>query len=71
MQCFSTLGDNCLLSGVLGHLSVLEDRARKLKTPPQSRLMELKDKVKALKIQRDQLMIELEMHEVTQRHNSA
>lgn len=66
------LRDTCLFSGVLGHLSVLEDQARKRKIPQQSRLKELKGKVEALKMQRDHLMVELEIHKVPQRQlNSA
>lgn len=72
MGCSSLLIDNyCSSSGVLGHLSVLEDQARKRKTPQQGRLKELKDKVEALKIQRDRLVAEIEIHKVLQRKSSS
>lgn len=59
-------GRICASAGVLGHLSLLEVQARSRKTRPQqqSRAKELKAKVDALTIQRDQLKAEIETHEV-------
>lgn len=72
MGCSSLLLDNyCSSLGVLGRLSVLEDQARKRKVPQQGRLKELKDKVEALKIQRDRLVAEIEIHKVLQRRSSS
>lgn len=56
----------CSSAGVLGHLSLLEVQVRRRKTQPQqqSRVKELKAKVEALTIQRDQLKAEIETHKV-------
>ncbi len=58
--------DCCVSAGVLGHLSLLEVQARSRKTQPQqrSRVMELKAKAEALRMQRDQLKAQIEMHKV-------
>ncbi|XP_034531448.1 centromere protein O [Notolabrus celidotus] len=55
--------------GVLSHLSLLEVQARSRKTRPQqsSRIKELKAKVEALRIQRDQLRAEIETHKNLQK----
>ncbi|XP_041809429.1 centromere protein O [Chelmon rostratus] len=56
-------------TGVLGHLGLLEVQARSRKTQPQqrSRVKELKAKVEALRIQRDQLKAEMETHKNLQK----
>lgn len=54
----------CLSSGVLGHLSLLEVQTRSRKTQQPSRVKELRAKVEALRIQRDQLKAEVETHQV-------
>uniref|UniRef100_A0A3Q4GYJ3 Centromere protein O n=1 Tax=Neolamprologus brichardi TaxID=32507 RepID=A0A3Q4GYJ3_NEOBR len=55
-----------LSSGVLSHLSLLEVKARSRKTQlqQQSRVMELKAKVEALKTQREQLKAQIQTHQV-------
>ncbi|KAM6969428.1 centromere protein O [Tautogolabrus adspersus] len=55
--------------GVLSHLSLLEVQARSRKSRPQqpSRVKELKAKVEALRIQRDQLRAEIETHKNLQK----
>ncbi|KAM3594342.1 uncharacterized protein V6R79_006138 [Siganus canaliculatus] len=52
-------------AGVLGHLSLLEVQARSRKSQPQqqSRVKGLKAEVEALKVQRDRLKAEIEMHQ--------
>uniref|UniRef100_I3IVX4 Centromere protein O n=1 Tax=Oreochromis niloticus TaxID=8128 RepID=I3IVX4_ORENI len=57
----------CALSeGVLSHLSLLEvqARSRKSRLQQQSRVMELKAKVEALKTQREQLKAQIQTHQV-------
>lgn len=56
-------------TGVLSHLSLLEVQARSHKTQPQqqSRVKELKAKVEALRIQREQLKAEIETHKNLQK----
>uniref|UniRef100_UPI0037E9400C centromere protein O n=1 Tax=Semicossyphus pulcher TaxID=241346 RepID=UPI0037E9400C len=55
--------------GVLSHLSLLEVQARSRKTRPEqpSRVKELKAKVEALRIQREQLKAEIETHKNLQK----
>ncbi|CAJ1073309.1 centromere protein O [Xyrichtys novacula] len=52
--------------GVLSHLSLLEAKARSRKTQLHQ-IKELRDKVEALRIQRDQLRAEIETHKILQK----
>ncbi|XP_023141266.2 centromere protein O isoform X1 [Amphiprion ocellaris] len=56
-------------AGVLSHLSLLEVQARSRRTQPQqqSRVKELKAKVEALKVQKQQLEAEIETHQNLQK----
>uniref|UniRef100_A0A3Q3WVB2 Centromere protein O n=1 Tax=Mola mola TaxID=94237 RepID=A0A3Q3WVB2_MOLML len=52
--------------GVLSHLNLLEEEERSRKTRQQSRVKELKAEAEALRVQRDQLMAEIETHKSLQ-----